>query len=407
MSNNLIILSNIDFKNKSGASYARVISYASALASQGTNVIITSKYNKLIRNELNNTGVELVQQLGVPELKKKKKVNDIYLENLFFCSYYKYLKHIYNFSRTIDGNHKFLLYPGNLALDILSLFYIKLMKKEQVFIEKNELMLGIALNYPIDYHPVKFLILILVKLFLLIIGFIQDIITPFFTGIIAISTNIEKLYIKHNSKIMRVPILCERYIKSSNKNLSGNFSIGYTGDINQNKDGIKTFIHMLSELPRDKNINFHIWGSKGSKTQFESLIKTINLLGLSSKILFHGYIKSEQLKNEISGIDLLVLPRPLNLQTKYGFSTKLGEYMMSGIPVLVTDVSDNKLYIIDGVNGFIVKNNSKHILLNKMNEILNMNKANLLAIGEGGEKTAILNFSTSNYAKQLNTFLFN
>ena len=49
---------------------------------------------------------------------------------------------------------------------------------------------------------------------------------------------------------------------------------------------------------------------------------------------------------------MLVLARPDNIQAKGGFPTKLGEYLATGNPVVVTKVGEIPNYLIDGVNAF-------------------------------------------------------
>ena len=51
-------------------------------------------------------------------------------------------------------------------------------------------------------------------------------------------------------------------------------------------------------------------------------------------------------------------------------SHKLSEYLVSGIPVLVTDVSDNALYIRDGFNGYIITPGSASVMADKILEII-------------------------------------
>ena len=53
--------------------------------------------------------------------------------------------------------------------------------------------------------------------------------------------------------------------------------------------------------------------------------------------------------------EMLVLARPDNIQAKYGFPTKLGEYLLSGRPVVLTDVGNITDFLKDGVSAFIAK----------------------------------------------------
>jgi glycosyltransferase involved in cell wall biosynthesis len=79
-----------------------------------------------------------------------------------------------------------------------------------------------------------------------------------------------------------------------------------------------------------------------------------------------GNIEPEKLRYEFIKYHLLILPRPLNKRTKYGFSTKLSEYLVSGVPVLLTDVSDNALYIKDNFNGYLIPPGSANALAEKL-----------------------------------------
>jgi glycosyltransferase involved in cell wall biosynthesis len=407
MADTLILLSNIDFRTETGASYARVMNYARALSASGTEVILTSKLNRQSTSiELRETGIKGVTYLGTPMPRVKKKINDVYLENLYFLVYFRYLRKISRLLKSREGATTFLLYPGSLALMVVALLYLKILKGKKVFVEKNEMMAGIALNYPLSNRPVKFVILSLVKLFLFVTGLFQDLLTPCFTGIIAISSRIEKLYRRFNSSVIRIPILCEGSSNIDNPNALNRFSIGYTGDINQNKDGLFSFIRVLGKLKSTHEFDFFTWGSVGGKTQFSKLSQLIDELGLNNQIHYQGLVKSSELATAIANLDLLVLPRPLNFQTQYGFSTKLGEYMISGIPVLATDVSDNSNYITDGQNGFIVRPEDETAMLDTLKRILETSKMQLKQTGLNGKETAIQFFDARKYSEAMNELFF-
>ncbi len=80
--------------------------------------------------------------------------------------------------------------------------------------------------------------------------------------------------------------------------------------------------------------------------------------------------------------------------------------MMYGIPVLITDVSDNGLYIQDFKNGFIVKPGNKALLERKLEEILAVDSKKLIEIGLAGRKTAVEYFNNMKYSDKLYQFLF-
>lgn len=57
----------------------------------------------------------------------------------------------------------------------------------------------------------------------------------------------------------------------------------------------------------------------------------------------------------MKGAVCLVLARPNSLQARAGFPTKLGEYLATGRPVVVTDTGEIGRYLKDGENAYIVR----------------------------------------------------
>ena len=104
--------------------------------------------------------------------------------------------------------------------------------------------------------------------------------------------------------------------------------------------------------------------------------------------------------------DVYKRQRPLNPQTRYGFSTKLSDYLISGVPVLVTDVSDNSIYIRDGINGYLIPPGSMSALEAKLMEIIdNYNQSSIL-IARNALETAARELDYRNYTDKLIDFLF-
>jgi glycosyltransferase involved in cell wall biosynthesis len=408
MENCLFFLSNIDFLSETGAAYTRVMNYSRALSSKNIKIVITSSLNKVEGdNTLLTSDIPNVFYSGKPDSRVKKNFKYVYLDNLFFLSYFKYVKRIYYEANLKERNNVFILYPGSLALVIVTLLYLKIFKRQVVIIESNELISGIALNFPIYGHLLKRIILLFIKLFLLFCNSLQDALTPMFSGIIVISTKLEKLFDRFNNNIIRIPILSKIENHSFNKYRKDNeFKIGYTGNINEAKDGIFSFFKVLTEVETNRNVTFHLWGVVRNSNQSIRLNEKLKKMKLDNRVFVHERVKYHQLNGLIMNFDLLVLPRPKNLQTNYGFSTKLGEYMMSGIPVLVTNVSDNGLYISDNKNGFIVKAGKGELLRKKLEEILVTETGKLHEIGLEGRNTALKYFDNMQYSDTLFNFLF-
>ena len=98
----------------------------------------------------------------------------------------------------------------------------------------------------------------------------------------------------------------------------------------------------------------------------------------------------------LKNADVLALCRPANHQAEGGFPTKMGEYLSTGNPVLVTNVGDMELYIKDGVNGYISKADDVKMFRDKLEYIaIHYNEAKTV-----GEKGKELVFSSFNYKVQ-------
>lgn len=74
---------------------------------------------------------------------------------------------------------------------------------------------------------------------------------------------------------------------------------------------------------------------------------------IDENVNFLGRISHNQCIDLLIKSDFSLVIRPNNQLSNFGFSTKIGESFMYGIPVLATDTSDNKDYIVDGENGYV------------------------------------------------------
>jgi glycosyltransferase involved in cell wall biosynthesis len=238
---------------------------------------------------------------------------------------------------------------------------------------------------------------------------IADKLTTFYDGLVVISTNLEQYYKRYNNNLLRVPILSNTedvpLQLPSSYNASENFRLGFTGSITLKKEGFDCFYKALA-LVKAKHINFelHLYGPIFEKDLL--LDELPRQLGIKENVFYHGIINQDHLINEIQKNHLLVLPRPLNFQTQYGFSTKLSEYLVSGIPVLVTDVSDNALYIQDGYNGFIIPPGNSEIMAEKILYIVSNYESIREAIAKNAYLTAKKYFNYKTHSNALCNFLF-
>ena len=91
---------------------------------------------------------------------------------------------------------------------------------------------------------------------------------------------------------------------------------------------------------------------------------------------------------------MLVLARPDNKQSEAGFPTKLGEYLATGKPVVVTRVGEIPEYLKDQENAFIASPGDAHNFAMKMKQVMN-NYDDALKVGHKGQQLALTTFNST------------
>jgi glycosyltransferase involved in cell wall biosynthesis len=107
---------------------------------------------------------------------------------------------------------------------------------------------------------------------------------------------------------------------------------------------IRSLPLVLKEVPESQ---FVIAG-KGSEEK--SLGKLSESLGVSDNVKFVGFIPNDVLPQYLITMDVYVSTS----LSDAGIAASTAEAMACGLPVVVTDVADNKKWIDNGVNGFVV-----------------------------------------------------
>jgi len=108
-----------------------------------------------------------------------------------------------------------------------------------------------------------------------------------------------------------------------------------------------------SVITRVPSFNLTIYGD-ALESRHQALQATIARQGLSSVITLRPAVAPVDLPGVLKGADVLLLPRAAGEFSEAGFPNKLGEYLASGRPVVVTAVGDIPRYLTDGVSAALV-----------------------------------------------------
>lgn len=229
-----------------------------------------------------------------------------------------------------------------------------------------------------------------------------------FNGLILISHELkyyfqDKLGIKQS--LLVVPIIVEPERFACEQNVADESYIAYCGTMWGDKDGVLILLESFSKVCKHiSGVKLYLIGDISNKDEYQRLLRKIDKLNLKQRVKFSGYLIREKMSEYLCNAKLLVLSRPDNLQAKAGFPTKLGEYLATGKPVLITRVGDIPKYIKDGQNGFLAEPGSADSFAEKIRWIFqNYEVAN--HVGIEGKKLTKTHFNYIYQSKRVINFV--
>lgn len=234
----------------------------------------------------------------------------------------------------------------------------------------------------------------------------------FLDGMIVMTNKLLQYYTPLTSKktkfeIINMTVDNNRFEVEHNKIFSPSYNyIAYCGGLTEDKDGVLTLIkafHAVSNAMPD--LKLLIIG-KGGEVQNNAINSLIHTLMLKEKIILTGFLLNEVLTLYLLNAKALVLPRPKSFQNEGNFPTKLGEYLSTGNPVIVTRVGVVPEFLFDGKNAYIAEPNSAESLAAKIIELVSdYEKAR--TIGIKGKLLTTFEFNHIVQSKKLYDFLYN
>lgn len=317
----------------------------------GVKVRFTSLINFISRSSVQWVDGEGVQFIGEKAVSSKIARNLIRLLYPLYAILFLSNLRIRQFQRDVS----FLWTPKGLFTDLYALIYLKVILQKRIVCEKNELNRAIKLNVKVKNkgNPIQTVF----SAIYLLTASLQDELVRYFDHVIVISTRMYDWANKRNNRVSLVPILVdpEEAHNADTDPLDlkvGPLKIGFFGTLDNHKEGLLDFINVLARFSGKYDYRLDVYGlaKQEERTRIMSIVCNLKI---SKKVIIHDFLPGEIARQKMRECEVLILPRKSNLQNEYGFSTKLGEYLISGAAVLITDVSDNARYIKDKVNGII------------------------------------------------------
>ena len=154
--------------------------------------------------------------------------------------------------------------------------------------------------------------------------------------------------------------------------------ITYVGMLNEKKDGVASLMRAFSRVaPEFPVAKLRLVGDSDDPrvSNVPEYRGIADGLGIADRVEFTGQVIHSQIAGHLREAAVLVLARPSSQQADAGFPTKLGEYLASGRPTVVTSTSDIGTYLRDGFNAFLIPPDDVEALTAKLRQVLSAPEA--------------------------------
>ncbi len=169
--------------------------------------------------------------------------------------------------------------------------------------------------------------------------------------------------------------------------------IAYCGTISNQKDGVNDLIRAFSIVAdKNKHIQLYIIGAVPKADDENEILRLIKEFGLEKRVVMTGVVPSKEMPQILKNAEVLVLTRPNNLQAQNGFPTKLGEYLLTENPVVITKTGDIPLFLVDQKDALLATPGNYDEIAKKILWVLD-NPSEAKKIGKNGAYVALQHFN--------------
>lgn len=168
-----------------------------------------------------------------------------------------------------------------------------------------------------------------------------------------------KLNIFYNTKLCKPYHILPTIIDTSRfdipikENIDSKY-LCYMGNMELAKDNITNIISAFSIIAnKHEDVLLNLYGQP-SDTDLKIINQTIENCGVSNRVFIKGRCRYEDVPSILKQAHILVSSQPNTMRAEGGFPTKLGEYLASGIPTILTDVGEISQYVRDSIHVYLV-----------------------------------------------------
>ena len=238
---------------------------------------------------------------------------------------------------------------------------------------------------------------------------------PGYDAFIVISRSLElfvERYKRRDAQVICIPILVDP--EPYDRDYSGMQSaidvpyIIHTGTMHEQKDSISKILHAFQRLRQEQpqlpcKLVFTGAQSNPKRCKYNKLIEQ---LGLTDDVILMGYVSDDEILRLQHFAAFSIIYKSDNLQTRNCFPTKLGEMLISQVPVITTTVGEANHYLQSGVNAYLFDENDESRLVSHMSYILSHPQEAAL-VAQRGREVALNTFNPISQGKRLSEFIHN
>jgi glycosyltransferase involved in cell wall biosynthesis len=207
------------------------------------------------------------------------------------------------------------------------------------------------------------------------------------------------------SVVVRMTVDTDRFDQIPEKTVVTEQRITLVGDILGEKDGVSNLLDSMKKISKEfPQIKLILVGNISNERLFRNRQLQVAEFGIEDNVEFLGVKNKEEIVKILFNSTLLVLPRPSSTQADGGFPTKLGEYLASGVPTVITRTGEIPMYLKDNLNSFLVEPDNSELFAERVIFALkNIELAKI--IGLNGRNVAYNTFSYKVQGRILDDFL--
>lgn len=223
---------------------------------------------------------------------------------------------------------------------------------------------------------------------------------------IVTSVLLESFFNKRGVKTLRIPAITDTNNMDVSAARGKKIRLIYAGSPGK-KDLLGTAVKSLMLLLESELscIGFDIFGP-GLQT-VERLIGGKMPDRLRGVVRVHGKVSVQEVAENLKTSDFSILVRKPNRVTNAGFASKIAESMGHGVPLILTDAGDIKLYLTDGRDCIITGGFSEDGCARAIRRAVGLTETELEDMKKRARETAVKIFDLRRYTKKIKAFVIN